>query len=272
MSVPINRMSGRRHSRRRLRALAALLLLALVSCGAEDDEPTEASQERGTDDSDAVAVQETLPPASAVDVANQAYRLYEEGDIEGWFALWAPAATWQQSAGGNTQEFELFGTEGRVLFASQSQTADWDGGGEITISDIEARTLAEFHAAGGAWNADCSGDDGPTVTCSLDPVTAFGAWTQQKVQGSLPGRARPAMAVLTITSGTIERLELTYEIADDEVVRDRQASQHAYWNWLTETYANEADQLVGVSIGELLITPDNRLRHRELVAEWAAQQ
>jgi hypothetical protein len=226
----------------------------------------------GTSDANAVAVQETLPPPSAVEVADQAYMLYENGDIEGWFAIWAPAATWQQNVGGDTSEFELFGAQGLFEFARQTDTFDWDGGGEITISDIEARTLAEFHASGGVWNAECSGDDGPTVTCSLDPVTAFGPWSQRKVEGARAQRARPSMAVLTITDGTIDRLELTYEILDIETVADRQNNKQAYRSWLIETYANESDQLVGGSVGELSITPDNWLRHRELVAEWAAQQ
>lgn len=273
----------RRQHRTKVRIALVIftMALALTSCGSSDRQTPVVSSVDVPGDSNSLAeqetetvaeVQETVPTASALEVAEAAYRLYEDGDIEGWFALWAPDATWQQNAGADNEEFELFGTDGLFIFARQADIVDWDSSGEITISDMESRTLAEFHASGGLWNVECSSDDGTRVTCSLDPVTTFGPWTQRKVQGVLNQRAHPATAVLTITEGTIERMELTYESLDIATLTDRQVRKQAYRTWLIETHADESVELVGGSVDELLFTPDNRLRHRELIADWAAQQ
>ena len=112
------------------------------------------------------------------------------------------------------------------------------------------------------WTATSVLLDGQSVNWVPDPTTCCATSTQ----------SRSTNFRNSITNGTIDRLELTYEILESDTVGDLQANKQAYTNWLIETYANESDQLVGGSIGEISITPDNRLRHRELVVEWAAQQ
>lgn len=211
--------------------------------------------------------------ASPLQVVRDAFRTYESGDIEAWQAMWAPDATWEQTTStGITYSGMYFGSDGVFDYGRRNPASDWDADGEVTIADIESRSLAEFYASSGQWRTDCEPAGSITVTCRVTPTTAFGAWffTNTQLAGQKGGDTTGTVTV-TITDGLITRFATELDLLDRTVVIAYQEAQRDYWTWVRDNHPDLADQLVGTSIGQLLFTPDNYRQHRQLIDEWSVR-
>lgn len=236
----------------------AAVLLVIAACGDGDSEGTGGAGSEET---------------TGLDVVVEALQVYESGDIEAWQALWALDATWEQTTTGGVNYSGTYfeGSDGVFDYGRRGvATEDWDGDGEITISDIEARSQAEFSASGGRWQAACELDDSATVTCRVTPTTVFGTWAFANIQMIDRSGATTGTVTITVRDGLISHHAAVFASVEQSVVTAYQDAQRDYWAWIRES-SSEADTLIGTSMGQLVFTPDNYQQHRDLIAEWSVQ-
>lgn len=223
----------------------------------------------------ATTVVTPTPTTTALDIVVEAFRLSEAGDIDGWQALWAPDATWEVTTPlGDEYSAEYFGKERLFDFPRHEPPSDWNGDGEITLSDIDARSVAEFHSVGGNWNADCVTDQATAnvVTCQLSPTTVFGKWiAAPNIQTADESNASGGTATITIVDGQIEQFALAMDPLAYADVTATQAAELEYELWMKDVHPERVEELLGPTIGSRKITPDTYREHHRLTADWSTQ-